>query len=177
MNTRVVKAYSHYFWNYDDLNREEWLRILGTWGTPEVTADLQTSLLSPRSSSGAALSLWLADGGAGESLRDTTMFTLMRDISFMHFMKIAFDGRYVGESKSKAMYGFVQSMIASQEQLDMRRGGSAELLDELRRFETSYDTSRLTTISDLPLPRALPVKVDVVEQEQEHDDAINNPGT
>jgi hypothetical protein len=45
----------------------------------------------------------------------------------------------------------VNSLIAAQEQVDIRRGGSAELLDELRKMEQRYDERSLTSAEELPL--------------------------
>ena len=78
------------------------------------------------------------------------MFRYVRDCCFMEFIKVAAT-KYPGMGKSTAMQQLVASLISAQEQVDMRRGGSAELLDELRRMETRYDSRRLTTAEELPL--------------------------
>lgn len=157
MNARVVREFAHYFWNYDALNRGEWLEILRSW-YPQISEygdttsmELQASFNAPRNTAGAALTLWLADSGAGEPMKETTMFKLTRDISFWGFMQQAFNGRPMTESKSKSLQALLDSTIRSQEQLDQRRGGSAEVLEELRRFETIYDSGKLTAINEIPL--------------------------
>ena len=91
------------------------------------------------------------------------MFRYIRDCCFMEFIKVT-SARAPGMGKSNAMSGLVSSLIAAQEQVDMRRGGSAELLDELRRMETRYDERRLTAAAELPL-HSLPAEL---EREKEN---------
>lgn len=155
MNTKVVKLYGHYFWNYEAMTVQEWEHCLNHWVIGDTT-DYLVALKSPRAPLGAAMALTLADQGAGnDTVRESLMYRYARDISFTEFMRVAVHMK-MGDFKASAMSRLLANMIAAQEQLDMRRGASAELIEELQRLEATYDESRLTTVHDLPLDKRLP---------------------
>jgi len=157
MNTRVVQCYAHYFWDFNALDKAEWMELLQKW-IPGYTADYQASLQSPRTPSGAALSVWMADGSL-EPLRDVTMMRVGRDQCFKHFLWTA-TTKHPSQSTAETMRACFEVICKAQEQIDMRQGGSAEVLDELRRIETVYDNNPLTTALELPVERVSIIDVE-----------------
>jgi hypothetical protein len=147
MNISTVRYYAHYFWNIEAVPMTKWPILLE--GMPN-SIDYSTVFLAPRSQVGAALSVFIASRGAGGVPKESIMFRYVRDTSFMEFIKLTAT-RYPGMQKATAMQALVNSLIAAQEQVDMRRGGSAELLDELRKMDTKFDPKRLTSVEELPL--------------------------
>lgn len=160
MNVATVRYYSHYFWNLDALSMQKWPKLLASIPNSE---DYYAVFSAPRSQVGAAMSVYIATRGGAGIPKEQVMFRYVRDCCFMEFIKVA-STRSPGMGKSNAMQGLVNSLIAAQEQVDMRRGGSAELLDELRRMETRYDERRLTSAEELPL-HSLPAEL---EREKEN---------
>jgi hypothetical protein len=147
MNTGTVRYYAHYFWNVDTVSAQKWPKVIASIPASE---DYNAVFSAPRSQVGAAMSVYIATRGGSGIPREQVMFRYVRDCCFMEFIKVA-STRSPGMSKSTAMQNLVTSLIAAQEQVDMRRGGSAELLDELRRMEQRYDDRRLTAAAELPL--------------------------
>lgn len=162
MNPKVVRFFAHYFWNHDLLNTAKWRVLLRDWMLYDTT-DMTMAVSAPRSNVGAALTICMADQGVSESLKEVVAYRYVRDAAFMEFAK-ATTSLYTGMNKSIAMSTLVDAMVKGQEQLDQRRGGSAELLEELRRIEATYDASKLTTIKELPLER-LPETIDIRDHE------------
>lgn len=147
MNVATVRYYAHYFWNTETVSMQRWPALLNAMPDPQ---DYFSIFTAPKSQVGAAMSVYVATRGGSGVPKETVMFRYVRDTCFMEFIKVAAT-RYPGMQKSVAMQGLVNSLISAQEQVDMRRGGSAELLDEMRRMETRYDERRLTTAEELPL--------------------------
>lgn len=158
MNVGTVRHYAHYFWNVEAVPAKKWPVWLS--GMP-ASEDYGAVFAAPRSQVGAALSLYVATRGGAGIPKEQVMFRYVRDCCFMEFIKVAAT-KAPGMGKSNAMQGLVTSLIAAQEQVDMRRGGSAELLDELRRMEQRFDDRRLTSAEELPLHRL------VAENEKEN---------
>jgi hypothetical protein len=163
MNPQIIRAFSHYFWNYDTINKAEWEHLLREWMLGD-TWDMHVALRAPRSTVGAAMVLNAVDQGGSESLKEVIMYRYLRDTNFMEMVKSSI-GMATGVGKAQAMMFHTQAMIQGQEQLDMRRGGSAELLEELRRIEATYDPRRLTTVQELPLHQLTPGIIDVEHEE------------
>jgi hypothetical protein len=136
------------------------MEIMQEWMGGYIS-DYRTSLLAPRTPTGAALSGWVADGGL-EPLRDVHRFRAIRDTSFLHFMSCAVNHR-PGQSTADSMLKYFMVITQAQEHIDMRQGGSAEVLEELRRLEPVYDESPMTTALELPAD-SLSV-IDVVGEE------------
>lgn len=147
MNPATVRYYAHYFWNPETVPANKWPKILAAMPDSD---DYFAVFKAPKSQVGAAMSVYVATRGGSGIPKESVMFRYVRDTCFMEFIKVAAT-RYPGMQKSVAMQGLVNSLISAQEQVDMRRGGSAELLDELRRMEPRYDESVLTRAEELPL--------------------------
>lgn len=158
MNVATVRYYAHYFWNTETMTSQRWERMLNS-----LPDDYFSVFSAPRSQVGAAMSVYIATRGGSGIPKETVMFRYIRDCCFMEFIKVT-SARQPGMGKSAAMAGLVTSLISAQEQVDMRRGGSAELMDELRRMETRYDERRLTSAAELPL-HSLPAEL---EREKEN---------
>lgn len=147
MNAATIRNFAHYFWDIEALHSQKWPDFL--YGM-QANDDYIAAYTSPRSQVGAALSIYIATRGGSGIPKEQIMFRHVRDTCFMEFIKVSAT-RYPGMQKSAAMQGLVASLIQSQEQVDMRRGGSSELLDEMRRLENRYDDRKLTSAEELPL--------------------------
>lgn len=147
MNASTIRNYTHYFWDVESMSAQKWPEFL--YGM-QASGDYLSVYSAPRSSVGASLSLYVATRGGSGIPKEQIMFRHVRDCCFMEFIKVSAT-RYPGMQKSAAMQGLVASLIQSQEQVDMRRGGSSEMLDELRRMENRYDERKLTSAEELPL--------------------------
>ena len=147
MNPRVVQAYAHYYWDLEAVDREDWDVLLNNW-MPGRNTDYYVSLKAPRTKYGAALSAWMADGGI-TPLKDVYAIRAMRDESFRHFMQTS-TSYSPGAQSSEAMRNYFGVFLQAQEAIEMRQGGTAEVLEELRRIEAEYDRSPMTTVHELP---------------------------
>lgn len=173
MNPKVVKLYSHYYWDYSAMNNAEWKEVFQKWMS-QATDDYQTALSAPRSAAGAALSLAVADRSL-DSLNPVVHYSTMRDTGFRMFLEAAILQR-PGLARAQSAFLAFQMVKGADEELVKHRGSSAELLEELRRIDTTYDTSKVIGVQDLPSLRrpdvkALPAIVDTHgETVEEHTD-------
>lgn len=165
MNPRVVQAYAHYYWDFEAIDREDWDVILQEW-MPGRNIDYSVSLNAPRTKYGAALSAWMADGGI-TPLKDVYAIRAMRDESFRHFMQSA-TIHHPGQRTSEGMRNYFQIFLQAQEAIEMRQGGTAEVLEELRRIEAEYDRTPMTTVHELPAASmsVIDVASEPVEEEE-----------
>lgn len=147
MNVRVVQVYAHYYWDYSALDREDWDLLLKNWVHGSNT-DYLVSLHAPRTTYGAALSTWMSDG-MNTPLKETHAIRAMRDESFRHFMQASTIYR-PGSHTAQAMRDYFNIYLQGQEAIEMRQGGTAEVLEELRRIEADYDNTPMMTIGELP---------------------------
>ena len=120
---------------------------------------------------GAALTVSAADRGGSQSLNSVTMYSAIRDQGFRMFMAHALNDA-PGLHRTQGALFALNIITQAEEELDKRRGGSAELLEELHKIETVYDHSELVTVADLHSVRAsLPAVIDaesrdVTEEEE-----------
>ena len=150
MNVQVVKSYAHYFWDPQALSVPMWKRVIAKWMPPDCdNGDLLMAVSAPRGPVGAAMVLALADRGT-ESLKSGIMYAAMRDYGFAAFMKHALLTARPSLSHTQAMMGAFLVVKQANEELVKERGGSADLLDELKRIQTTYDSSKVTSVQDLP---------------------------
>lgn len=152
MNTGVVRAYSHYYWEYGALNTPEWRELIWSWHKG-VNDDYMTALMAPRTQGGAHLAVAAADRG-GHSLDAITQYSTMRDYGFRMFMQHALTGK-PSLSRTQGAMMALNIVTMTEDELDKRRGGSAELIEELKKIEAVYDTTPTTTINELPVERHL----------------------
>lgn len=167
MNTRVVRAYMHYFWDDTVMTETEWRRFVGG------NSDYMTALTAPRTPVGAALTIAAADRGGGQSLNSVAMYSAIRDQGFRMFMEHALYDRPSLNRTQAALFA-LNIITTAEEELDKNRGGSAELLEELYKIETVYDTQKVTTIHELPTirkslpgPPVIDAEAEVVAKPQE----------
>jgi hypothetical protein len=168
VNTRVVRLYAHYYWDDTSLTPQQWRTLLYSW-TKGGISDYLTALNAPRSQAGAALAISAADRGGGASLSPVIMYQCIRDQGFKMFMEHTLLDKPGLDRTQGAMFA-LKIVREAEEELDKRRGGSAELIEELAKIETVYDETRLRTVHDLPQVRqALPqtTQNDVVDVEGE----------
>lgn len=148
MNLSVVRYFAHYFWNVEAMPAHRWHTMLAE--LPGGGEDYRSVHEAPRSSVGAAMSLFIATQGGSGVPKESIIFRYIRDACFMEFIKLT-TAQIPGVAKSNAMSSLVSSLVAAQDQVDMRRGGSAELMDELGRIAARYDNRALTMAAELPL--------------------------
>lgn len=169
MNTRVVRMYSHYFWDYASMNIAEWKHLLRRWLPQDDGADLIASLVSPRNPAGAAMSLAVMDRGL-DSLAPEEIYSTFRDLGFRIFLESAL---LQGPGLSRAQSAFLcfQMVKGAEEELMKHRGGSAELLEELRRIDVVYDKRHVIDVASIPTLRSpntvsLPTIIEADDEEQ-----------
>lgn len=150
MNSRVVRSYGYYFWDTEALDNARWNAMLSTWFSKPAN-DMRTALNAPRTDVGAALALAVVNNGSIGSMPEVGMYRYMRDTAFMEYTAHA-AGMHMGQGKATSLLQLTQAIILSQEQLDARRGGSAELLDELRKIEAEHDQESVSSLADLSRP-------------------------
>lgn len=159
MNTRVISSFMHYYWDYGALNHEQWTDCLFYW-MPGYNNDLLTALKAPRSPAGAALAIAAADRGGAQSLNPVAMYSAIRDQGFQMFMEHALNEKPSLLRTQGAMFA-LNIITQAEEQLDKRRGTTAELLEHLHKIETVYDNKKLRSVNDLPTIReSLPAVID-----------------
>ncbi len=175
MNAQVVRAFMHYFWDDTALDQEEWRWFVYSW-MHGFNDDFLTALNAPRSPAGAALTIAAADRGGSQSINPVSMYSAIRDQGFRMFMEHALHDK-PGVSRTQGAMFALQIVTQAEEELEKRRGGSAELLEELHKIETVYDTTRVTTVRELPqIRKSLPSPAVVdVEGEPVEDDKEEEP--
>jgi hypothetical protein len=174
MNTRVVRSYMHYYWDDTALSPDEWKVFTQAW-IPGANNDFLLALNAPRTPAGAALAITAADRGGGQALTSVLMYSTARDQGFKMFMEHALHERPSLSRTQAAMYA-LQIVTQAEEALDKRRGGSAELLEELYKIETIHDHRKMTTVHELPqtrksLPQPAVIDIGVADPERDEEPA------
>lgn len=153
LNTHVVQSYAHYFWDYSAMSASEWREMIWTW-IPGHSDDYLMALLAPRTPGGAQLAVAAADRG-GNSMDTITQFTTIRDHAFRMFMSHALIGKSSLQHTTGAKMA-MEMIVTAEEELAKRRGGGAELLEELRSLQARHDETAVKTVHDLPVERSSP---------------------
>lgn len=149
LNTRIVQLYAHYFWNSDLLDVQGWKRVLSKAWYPGHVTDFYIALDATRDAVGAASTMNVALR-QGASVDAVHAFTTMQHYGFRMFMEAAASGGpMLPRAQSAALAFNIYKM--SEEELDRRRGGSSEVIEELRRIGTLYDRRALPTVIDIPV--------------------------
>lgn len=174
MNTQVVRSYMHYFWDYGALTPVEW-KELTFKGMTGFNHDYRLALDAPRTPAGAGLAIAAADRGGGASLSPVEMYTTIRDSGFRMFMEHVINGKPGDMFRTQGAMHALSIVTQAEVELDKHRGGSAELLEELNKIETVYDTERIRSAKELPsvresLPSVIDVEGEVLEEEEAHDE-------
>jgi hypothetical protein len=170
INTRVIHQYMHYYWNDGLLDTEQWKTLVFRW-MPGRNNDLMTALMSPRSAAGAAMTISAADRGGGQSVNSVVMYSAIRDQGFRMFMDHCLHDK-PGINRTQGAMFALNIITAAEEELDKRRGGSAELIEELHKIQTVYDDSKLKTVHELPQVRdSLPAVIDAEGEDVTEEEA------
>ncbi len=149
MNTRVVSLYAHYFWNTEILDVQQLRYCFGKDWLPGWTNDYLVALTLPRTPLGAGETVNLA-------LRTDSVFNPVHTFALaqstaMRVMleSASWGGHPLQRSQALALsYNVFQN---AEEQLDRRRGGSADVVEELRRILQQFDHSPLRTTLEIPI--------------------------
>lgn len=165
MNVRVIRAFSHYFWDVTALSPAGWKTLIAKWLPDVNNNDYLAALNAPRSPAGAALTLALVDRSA-ESLNPVVHYSAMRDHAFSLFMEHVLLQSKPGLQRTQGAFMAFQMVKMADEELTKHRGGSADLLEEFRKIQTVYDHSRVASVKELPsLSEKAVIDVDPVEEE------------
>lgn len=149
MNVRVIKSYSHYFWDTTALSPPEWKTLIAHWLPDLDNTDYLAALNSPRSIAGAALTLAMVDRNA-DSLSPTTRYEAIRDHSFSMFMEHALLQTRSNVQRTQGAFMAFQMVRMADEEITKHRGGSADLLEEFKKLETELDHTKIKSVKDLP---------------------------
>lgn len=153
MNARVIREFGHYYWLYNSMNASEWRSFFFTHYPKGDHSDLLMALNSPRTSAGAALTLAVSDRGA-DALSSADAYNTFRNCAFVMYMQHATMEK-PSLARTQGAFFALQAFRMAEEELDKTRGGSVELLDELRKMETVYDRGRVLTIREVPVLRPM----------------------
>ena len=167
LTTQTVLLYEHYFWNAALLDVQEWKRVLSKSWYPGYVSDFFLALDAPRDSVGAAtvVNTALRQGAA---LDPVHAFTTMQHYGFRMFMESAAGGGPLLPRAHSAALAFTMYRNA-EEELDRRRGGSSEVIEELRKIKTLYDNRAIRTIIDVPIePRQASLGPPKTEHQEEN---------
>lgn len=149
MNVRVIKSYSHYFWDTTALSTPEWKTLIAHWLPDLDNTDYLAALNSPRSMAGAALTLALVDRNA-DALTPVARYEAVRDHAFSMYMEHALLQSRSNVQRTQGAYMAFQMLRMADEELTKHRGGSADLLEEFKKLETELDNSKIKSVKDLP---------------------------
>jgi hypothetical protein len=136
MNSAVVRAYSHYYWDPTSMDPGQW-RIFIKRYYQSVATEYHAALQAPRSKAGAAFVIAVADKDP-QSLSPADRYETASTMAFGMLMHHALDdSRTTGQTY--AAFTALNMMRMADEELSKHRGASSDLIDELRRLETVYD--------------------------------------
>lgn len=146
VNPRVVRLFSHYFWNYNALDRDQWATIIARW-MPGRSDDLMTVLRLPRTKGGVAMALSVADQTGAGSTPATVMYDTIREAAFQMFMSHA-----VAKPHHMNTLGALQALemiIKADAELEKHRGGASDLMEEIANIRLIYQGKDPKDASDL----------------------------
>lgn len=152
MNAGVVRTFGHYFWDPGALSTAEWSTFLAAH-YPKESFEYLCALQAPRSTAGAAFALALADKDSN-LLAPAERYALVSATGFRRFMEHAFSGD-ASVSQTYAALAALNIMRTGDEELDKYRGGSVELINELKRMETVYDSTKPMSLQDMAFVRPI----------------------
>lgn len=136
MNSAVVRAYAHYFWDLNALDPAQWRRFLHAHYAGVVT-DYLAALQAPRSAAGAAFVIAVADKDP-QLLDAAERYEAASTLAFRMMMHHALAERPT-TGATYAAFTALNMMRMADLELDKHRGGSSLLIDELRRLRPVYD--------------------------------------
>ncbi len=155
LTTQTLLLYEHYFWNGQIMDVQDWRRIFSKAWYPGYVTDFLLALDAPRDQVGAAtvVNTALRQGAAVNAVH---AFTTMQHYGFRMFMETAAgSGPPLPRAQSAALAFNIYRM--AEEELDRRRGGSSEVIAELRKIGRLYDNSPIRTVIDIPIePKSVP---------------------
>lgn len=145
MNSGVVRAYSHYFWDPNGLSPTEWQRFLSAYYN-SYREEYCQALRAPRSPAGAAFVIALADRDP-QLLDAAERYEAASSMAFGMMMHHALADRN-STSHTYAAFAALNMMRMADDELSKHRGGSSELLAELRQLKTVYDKEHPLSITN-----------------------------
>lgn len=150
MNAGIVRAYGHYFWDQGALSTAEWQVFLQKY-YPLEKFDYISALQAPRSPAGAAFVLAMADRDAS-LLAAAERYAVVSATGFRRFMEHMCSGETT-PSQTYAAHAALNIMKLGDDELDKHRGGSVELMEELKKMTTIYDKDKPLSIEDMRFMR------------------------
>lgn len=137
MNTGVVRAYAHYYWDPHSMDPSQWARFLAQH-YPDLETEFSIALKAPRSEAGAALVIAVADKDP-QQLAVVQRYETCSSLAFGLFMHHALASTGGSTKHTYAALAALNAMKIADEELDKHRGGSTDLIQELQRIRTIYD--------------------------------------
>jgi hypothetical protein len=136
MNSAVVRAYSHYFWDPNAMDPAQWKKFLEVH-YKDTKDDYLAALSAPRSAAGAAFVIAVADKDP-QLLSSAERYEAASTMAFGLMMHHALADR-ASTGHTYAAFTALNMMRMADEELSKHRGGSSDLIEELKRMETVYD--------------------------------------
>lgn len=145
MSPAVVRAYGHYFWDATALSPAQWRKFLSVHYASTAT-EFTAALQAPRSAAGAAFVIAVADKDP-QLLSASERYEAASSMAFGMMMHHALaDDRSTG--RTYAAFTALNMMRMADEELERHRGGSTDLIDELRKLKTVYDQQQPLKITE-----------------------------
>ena len=146
MNTGVVRAFAHYYWDVQSMDPAQWHKFLDDHYS-EFEMEYELALKAPRSEAGAALVIAIADKDP-QQLATVHRYETCSSMAFGMFMHHSLASAGKTTKHTYAALAALNMMRMADEELEKHRGGSTDLLHELQRIKTIYDRNQPLQITD-----------------------------
>jgi hypothetical protein len=151
MNTAVVRAYAHYFWDTRCWTPSQWATAIFEWMPKGDKTSFLMALRAPRTPTGAAMVLGMADNDI-ETMDPAAMFDVMRHFGMRMFMQHA-TTELSSFARTQGALAAFQIAQQAADAVDRFRGGNNELLAAIGRVSVRQVGQTYPTIYDLPAQR------------------------
>lgn len=146
LNARVLRAYSHYFWDPGALDPSQWLAFVRKYYSAGVAELYEAVLQSPRTKAGIGYVISLIDRDP-QPIDIADRYETASALAFSLLMQNALA---VDRSPRRvyAAYTALTMMKMADEELSKYRGTSSDLLHELQQIRAVYDKKPPLKITD-----------------------------
>lgn len=174
VNTAVVRAFAHYFWDTSVWSPHQWSRAVFDWMPKGDKTPMLMALRAPKTPAGAAMVLAAADGDL-ETLEPGEMFQIIQHYGWRMFMQHA-TTELPSFPRTQAALAAFQITSQAAEAAERYRGGSKEIVAAIARIGVRHSNEVMPTVYDVPAVRVDSAKTlssvidstaEVVEEEKE----------
>jgi hypothetical protein len=151
MNTAVVRAFSHYFWDTRAWSPHQWANAIFDWMPKGDKTALLMALRAPKTPVGATMVMAAADGDI-EALEPGDMFDVAKHYAWRMFMQHA-TTEIPSFPRTQAALAAFQIMAQAADASERHRGGSKEILNAIARIGVRQSAEVTATIYDIPAER------------------------